>query len=171
MRISTFLVVTAIVFYVSSAWPRPMEVKLESPKFTILIPDLEAFALDPHPNAATQPTARLLGSAPNGTTLSVLTPTTSPDTTPAQCASWLAGTVVSRYAPDLDTLQLVKAGNNAYILLFPFKVGGLEQLKAFVVSGNGKGQCLEVHISRIGASAPERQLWLNGFRSVRVQSD
>ena len=141
------------------------------PKFTILIPDLEAFALGLHPNAATQPTARLLGSTPNGITLSVLTPTTSPDTTPAQCASWLAGTVLSRYAPDLDALQLVKAGNNAYVLVFPFKVDALEQLKAFVVSGNGKGQCLEIHISRIGASTQERQLWLNGFRNVRVQTE
>jgi len=40
------------------------------------------------------------------------------------------------------------------------KVAGAEQLKAFVVSGNGKGHCIEVHASRVGATEQQRKEWL-----------
>ena len=103
--------------------------------------------------------------------MSVLVPTADPSTTAAQCASWLAGSVISRFAPDLNTLQLLKAGDNAWVLLFPLEMPPLTQLKAYVVSGNGKGQCLEVHISRNQPTDEQRKQWLEGLRSVKVRSE
>ena len=151
-----------------SASAQPFEARVEAPNFTISIPDFPQFVVGPHPNAPMQPSARLFGAAGNGLTLSVLTPTAEASTSASQCASWLAGTVLSRFAPDLGSVQIIQAGENAYVLVFPLKIGPLEQLKAFVVSGNGKGHCLETHISRIGATEQERQQWLAGFRNVRV---
>jgi hypothetical protein len=148
-----------------------MEVKVTEPGFTVSIPDLASFELSLHPNASRQPTAKLMGSSTDGVSLSVLTPTADPGTTAAQCASWLAGSVVSRFAPNLDALQVVKAGDNAWVLLFPFEVATVKQLKAYVVSGNGKGHCLEVHISRTMPTDAQRQQWLSGFRKVTVRAE
>ena len=169
MHVSTTLFASTLVALSGFASAQPMEVKLESPSAIIRIPDIEAFDLGAHPNKATQPTARLFGSK-GTTTLSVLAPTSGPDTSPLQCASWLAGNVLSRFAPPLDSVQFVKARENAFVLVFPLRIAGLEQLKAFVVTGNGKGHCVEVHISRLGATEKERVEWLAGFRSVRVEA-
>ena len=103
--------------------------------------------------------------------MSVLAPTAEASTTSLQCAGWLGGSAVSRFAPDLGAVQFIRAGDNAWVVLFPFTVVPIEQLKAFVVSGNGKGHCLEVHISRTNATAEQRQQWFSGFRNVRVKSD
>jgi hypothetical protein len=66
-------------------------------------------------------------------------------------------------------VQFVRVGESAYVLVFPLKVAGAEQLKAFIVSGNGKGHCIEVHASRVGATAQQRKEWLAGFKGVRVE--
>jgi hypothetical protein len=145
-----------------------LEVRLPEPSFTISIPDLPAMDLGPHPNAGRQPTAKLFGSS-GGITLSVLTPTADAGTTAAQCASWLAGSVISRFTPDLNKVQLLKAGENAWVVLFPLELAPLTQLKAYVVSGNGKGHCLEVHVSRTQPTEEQRKQWLDGFRNVKVR--
>jgi hypothetical protein len=38
------------------------------------------------------------------------------------------------------------------------------------VSGNGKGHCIEVHVSRVDATEQQRKEWLAGFRGVRVEA-
>lgn len=154
---------------VQSAFATPLEIKLESPAVVVTVPGLEGLDFGPHPSSATQPSARLFGQGKNGVTVSVLVPTAGSDTPASQCASWLAGNVLSRFAPSLDSIQIIKAGDNAYVLIFPFAVGGIEQLKAFVLTGSGKGHCVEVHMSRLGASKPQRDEWLNGFRDIQVQ--
>ncbi|MGE3348977.1 MAG: hypothetical protein AB7I35_16230 [Ramlibacter sp.] len=145
-----------------------LEIRLADPALSVSVPDLAPFEIGPHPNAPSQPTARLFGSSKDGVSLSVLTPKAE-GATAQQCATWLAGNVLSRFAPDLAAVQFVKAGDNAWVLLFPFVVAPVEQLKAYVLSGNGRGQCLEVHISRLGASEQQKQQWLSGFRNVRVK--
>jgi hypothetical protein len=147
-----------------------MEVRLTAPTMTISIPDLQPFELGPHPNAGRQPTARLFGSS-GSISMSVLVPTADKETNTAQCSSWLAGSVISRFAPDLDKLQMFKAGDNAWVLLFPLEMGPLLQLKAYVVSGNGKGHCLEVHISHTQPNEEQRKQWMAGFRNVRVRTE
>ena len=147
-----------------------MVIRVSDPSFTVTIPDLQPFELGPHPNAGQQPTARLLGSSKDGITLSVLTPKAD-GASAQQCASWLTGSVISRFIPNLSTVQLLPAGENAWVVLFSFVVAPMEQLKAYIVAGNGKGQCLEVHVSRMGATEQQRQQWFAGFRNVRVQTE
>ena len=161
----------ALALLPSLAVAQGLEIRLPDPAFVVSVPDLAPFPLGPHPNAGRQASAKLFGSAPDGVSLSVLTPTADAGTTAAQCASWLAGTVLSRYAPDLDRLQIVKAGDNAWVLLFPLEIGPLAQLKAYVVSGNGRGHCLEVHISRSQPSKEQQAQWFAGFRNVRVRPE
>jgi len=160
----------AFLAMTSAAAAQGMVIRLSEPKFTVTIPDLQPFELGPHPNAGQQPTARLFGSSKDGVSLSVLTPTAE-GASAQQCASWLAGSAISRFGTNLAAVQLLPAGENAWVVLFPFVVPPIEQLKAYVVAGNGKGRCLEVHVSRIGATEQQRQQWLAGFRNVRVEAD
>jgi hypothetical protein len=170
MRFFSFLLGLQASCLSLGAAAQGLEIRLTDPVMSVSIPDLAPFELGPHPNSAGQPTARLFGSTKDGVSLSVLTPKAE-GATAQQCASWLAGNVISRFAPDLGALQVVRAGDSAWVLLFPFSAPPIEQLKAYVVSGNGKGQCLEVHISRMGASAQQKQEWFAGFRNVRVKSE
>jgi len=78
---------------------------------------------------------------------------------------------MSRFAPNLDSVQILKAGDNAWVVLFPVEAASVTQLQAYVLSGNGKGHCLEVHVSRTNASDAQRQQWLSGFRRVAVRSE
>jgi hypothetical protein len=168
MSICRSLLLLTLVAWFTASHAEPLEIKVQSPAATIRIPDLEAFKLGVHPKNATQPAAKLFGEK-NGVTVSVLTPTADANTTAAQCASWLAGQVLFRFAPPLETVQFVRVGESAYVLVFPLKVAGVEQLKAFIVSGNGKGHCIEVHASRVGATEQQRKEWLAGFKGVRVE--
>jgi hypothetical protein len=168
MSICRSLLLLTWVAWSTASHAEPLEIKIKSPAATIRIPDLEAFKLGVHPDNAAQPAAKLFGRK-SGVTVSVLTPTAEANTTAAQCASWLAGQVLFRFAPPLETVQFVRVGESAYVLVFPLKLGGVEQLKAFVVSGNGKGHCIEVHASRVDATEQQRKEWLAGFKGVRVE--
>jgi hypothetical protein len=168
MSICRSLLLLTLVAWSAAPHAEPLEIKIKSPAATIRIPDIEAFKLGVHPDNAAQPAAKLFGRK-SGVTVSVLTPTADANTTAAQCASWLAGQVLFRFAPPLEMVQFVRVGESAYVLVFPLKLGGVEQLKAFVVSGNGKGHCIEVHASRVDATEQQRKEWLAGFKGVRVE--
>jgi len=145
-----------------------LEIKIKSPGATIRIPDLEAFKLGVHPKNAAQPAAKLLGEK-NGVTVSVLTQLLMQTPLRAQCASWAAGQVLFRFAPPLETVQFVRVGESAYVLVFPLKVAGAEQLKAFIVSGNGKGHCIEVHASRWVPPSNSARSGLPGSRACALK--
>ena len=169
MSIFRFLLLLTLVGWFTASHAEPLEIKIKSPAATIRIPDLESFKLGVHPDNAAQPGAKLFGRK-SGVTVSVLTPTAEKNTSAAQCASWLAGQVLSRFAPPLDTVQFVRLSESAYVLVFPLKLGGVDQLQAYIVSGNGKGHCIEVHASRVDATEQQRKEWLAGFRGVRVEA-
>lgn len=168
MSICRSLLLLTLAVWSTAPHAEPLEIKIKSPGATIRIPDLEGFKLGVHPDNAKQPAAKLFGRK-SGVTVTVLTPTADANTSAAQCASWLAGQVLFRFAPPLETVQFVRVGESAYVLVFPLKLGGVEQLKAFVVSGTGKGHCIEVHASRVDATEQQRKDWLAGFRGVRVE--
>jgi len=150
-----------------AAGAEELVVRVPDPGFTVTIPGLPQITLGPHPAAAQNPSARLLGSSADGVNVSALTPKAE-GASAQQCASWLTGSTIARYAPDLATVQMFPAGANAWVLLYPFKAGPVDQLKAHVFSGNNRGQCLEIHISRLGATPEQRRVWFAGFRGITV---
>jgi len=168
MSICRSLLPLTLLGWFTASQAAPLVINIQSPDATIRVPDIEAFQLGVHPNHATQPGAKLFGRR-NGVTVSVLTPTAEANTSAAQCASWLAGQVLSRYAPPLDTVQFVRLSESASVLVFPLKLAGVEQLKAYIVTGNGKGHCIEVNASRTGANEQQRKEWLAGFKGVQVE--
>lgn len=143
-------------------------VRITDPNFTITIPDQPEVQLGPHPNAAQNRSARLFGSSSDGFNVSVLTPKAE-GATAQQCASWLIGSTIARYTPVLAAVQFFPAGENAWVLLYPFQIESVVQLKAHVFSGNNKGQCIEVHMSRVATSEQQRQAWFAGFRGITVK--
>lgn len=171
MRITaaTLSVTFVTLLFATHAATQELVVELAEPAFTVTIPGLPSIQLGPHPAAAQNPAARLLGASPDGINVSALTPKAE-GASAQQCASWLAGSTISRYAPDLASVQVIPAGSNAWVLVYSFKVDGIEQLKAHVFSGNGRGQCLEIHVSRIAANEQQRHAWFSGFRGITVKA-
>ena len=143
--------------------------EMPQPRLRISIPDAPAMEMGPHPLAAAQPNARYLGSAADGTTVSVLTPFASAGMTPKDCANALGEAVVRRFAVKPDELKTLQADDGlTFVLLFVYKVAPVVQLKAFLLSGGG-GNCLEVHLSKTVADDSGRGEWMKGFAGARVE--
>jgi hypothetical protein len=156
-----------LLSYAAAALAEELVVEVTNPRFKVTIPGLPNIKFEPHPGASQNPSAKIMGTTSDGISVSALTPTAQ-GASVQQCASWLAGSTLARATPDLSSVQFVPAGQNAWVLIYQFKMGQSEQLKAHVFSGNGKGQCLEVHISRMGAGEQQRQAWFSGFRGISV---
>ena len=163
-------VASALALSISPAFAEDLTIELADLKFKVVVPGQPQVQLGPHPAASQNPSARLLGASADGLNVSALTPKAE-GASAQQCASWLVGSTISRYSPDLASIQLIPAGSNAWVLIYPFKVGKVEQLKAHVFSGNGRGQCLEIHMSRLGATEQQRQTWFSSFRGITVTAE
>lgn len=166
--IRIFLAITLSTLSAMSS-AEELVVQVSEPNFTVTIPGLPQVQLGPHPAASQNPSARLVGSTADGLNVSVLTPKAE-KASAQQCASWLTGSTISRFSPDLSSVQIFPAGDNAWVLLYKLKFDSIEQLKTHVFSGNGKGQCLEIHMSRLGATEQQYKTWFSGFRGISVKS-
>lgn len=142
-------------------------IRLADPEFVITVPGVPQIPLGRHPSAAQVPAARLFGASTNGVTVAAFV-SKAPDITAQQCASWLLGHTISKYLLPLDQVQTFPAGARAWVLLYSYMQAGVEQLRGHVFSGNDKGECLEVHIYRMGATEQERKDWFAGFRNATV---
>jgi hypothetical protein len=171
MRLYTpILFATSLFLCTAVALAQELVIRVTDPNFTVTIPGQRQIQLGSHPSASQNPSARLFGASSDGLNVSVLTPKAEGATT-QQCASWLVGSTLARFAPNLAAVQFFPAGDNAWVLLYHFKIDNLDQLKAHVFSGNDQGQCLEVHMSRLGSSEQQRQAWLTGFRGITAKAE
>jgi hypothetical protein len=172
MRVLRFPHVSIFPLLFASAFvcAQELTVQINEPNFSVIVPGVQQVKFEPHPAVAQNPSAKLMGSSADGVTASVLIPKAE-GASDQQCASWLVGSTLARYSPDLGSVQLLPSGANAWVLVYAVKLGPIEQLKAHVFSGNNKGQCIEVHMSRLGANEQQRQAWMSGFRGVIVKVD
>ena len=149
---------------------------MPEPRLRIVIPDIPQMKMEPHPLAAAQPSARFQGSAEGGYTLSVLMPTADAGMTPRDCAQALARQVINRFGVDPKFVVGVQPNETTFVMLFPYRVHPVIQFKAFLLSGWNGTHCVEVHVSRTMAAAPEKELaeslakWFQGFRGARIDS-
>jgi hypothetical protein len=170
VRTATAKSIFTVLCFALPAYAEELVMRVADAGFVVTVPDLPPVQLGSHPSAAQNPSAKLFGSGPDGLGVSVLVPKAE-GASQQQCASWLVGSTLAKNVPDLASVQIVPAGANAWVLIYSAKVGPIEQLKAHVFSGNNKGQCLEVHMSRVGANEQQRQAWLTGFRGVAVKTE
>jgi hypothetical protein len=170
MRTTTAACMLTVACCTLAAHAEELVVRVADPGFVATVPDLPPVQLGPHPAATQNPSAKLFGAGPEGLSVSALVPKAE-GASQQQCASWLVGSTLAKNVPDLTSVQIVPAGANAWVLIYSVKAGPIEQLKAHVFSGNNKGQCLEVHMSRVGATEQQRQAWFAGFRGVAVKTE
>lgn len=148
---------------------------MPEPRLRIVIPDLPQMKMKPHPLAAAQPQARFQGSADGGYTLSVLMPAADAGMTPRDCAQSLARRVINRFGLDPKFVVGVQPSETTFVMLFPYRAHPLIQFKAFLLSGWNGTHCVEVHVSRTMAAAPEKEMaeslakWFQGFRDARIE--
>jgi hypothetical protein len=159
-----------ILLWSSQAFAEDLTIRLADPNFKVVVPGAPQVQFQPHPSASQNPAALLLGSTPDGFNVSALSEKAD-GASAQQCASWLVGSTISRYKPDLATVQIIPAGANAWVLLYAFKIGPVEQLKAHVFSGNNRGRCLEIHMSRLGGTPEQRETWFRSFRGITVGAE
>jgi len=148
--------------------------EMPEPRLRIVVPDVPQMKMGRHPLADKQPQARFIGSA-EGYTLSVLLPTADDGMTPQECAQALARRVISRFGLDPKFVVGVQPNETTYVMLFPYRVHPVIQFKAFLLSGWNGTHCVEVHVSRTMAAAPEKEMaeslakWFEGFRGARIE--
>jgi len=148
---------------------------MPQPRIRVVVPDVPQMKMGVHPNAAAQPHARFMGSE-GGFTVSILMPTAAAGMSPRDCARAAHKSIMARFAVDPKFVVAQQANDSTFTVLFPFKVGPLVQLQAFVLSAYGGTHCVEVHISKMvvppTAEAVTAQLtsWYQGFRKARIES-
>jgi hypothetical protein len=148
---------------------------MPEPRIRFVVPDIPQMDMGVHPNAGVQPHARFMGSGPQGYSISILMPTADPGMTPRDCARSTYGSLVSRYGLDPKSMVTYQANDMTYVALFPFRVGPLTQLKAYLLSGHGGTHCIEVHISKTVTSTSKEAVteelagWYRGFREARIE--
>ncbi len=142
--------------------------EMPEPRLRIVVPDIPRMDM-------VQQQGRFIGSAEGGYTLSVLTPAADAGMTPRDCAQSLARHVINRFGLDPKFVVGVQANDATFVMLFPYRAHPVIQFKAFLLSGWNGTHCVEVHVSRTMADAPEKQMaedlarWFQGFRGARIE--
>jgi hypothetical protein len=148
---------------------------MPEPRIRFVVPDIPQMDMGVHPNAGVQPHALFMGSGPRGYSISILMPTANAGMTPRDCARSGYGSLVSRYGLDPKSVVTYQANDMTYVVLFPFRVGPLTQLKAYLLSSHGGTHCIEVHISKTVTStskeavSDELAAWYRGFRNANIE--
>ena len=106
-----------ILLWSSQVFAEDLTIRLTDPNFKVVVPGAPQVQFHPHPSASQNPAALLLGSTPDGFNVSALSEKAD-GASAQQCASWLVGSTISRYKPDLATVQIIPAGANAWVLLY-----------------------------------------------------
>ncbi len=154
--------------------PRHFQFDMIEPRVRIVLPDLPPMRMDVHPDAASLPHARYLGTSPDGYTVSVLTPASAPGMSARDCANTLARGIIARFSLDPKAISTGHVSETTSIMLFPLYTGPLLQFKAHVLSGHGGAHCVEVHVSKlipaVSKEAAVEQLgaWFKGFRGADI---
>ena len=157
---------------VCAADPQPthFEFEMTDPRLRIVIPDAPPMQMGPHPLG--QAHTRFMGNGPGGFSISVLTPSADRGMTAAECAASRSGSVAQRFGLKREDIVAFRANETTFVMLFPFKVEPMVQLKAFLLSGHGGTRCIEVHLSNTLAGRPTEQelaAWMKGFRNARIE--
>ena len=145
--------------------------EVDSPRFRITIPGVPQMRMEVHPNNASQPHLRFLGSA-EPYTVAVFTPTAAEGMTPLECAGAVARTLAARpVTPPSSQVLKARLDNNTFVALYAVSLGVGVQLHAHILSAAGGTHCVEVHATRVSIDEEDLAAWFTDIEKASIKAD
>ena len=143
--------------------------EVDSPRFKITIPGIPQLRMEVHPQNASQPHLRFLGSA-DPYTVAVYTPTAVEGMTPLECAVAVARTLAARPGTPPSS-QIVKArlNSNTFVAMYAAPLGVGVQLHAHILSAIGGKHCIEVHATKASIDEEDLASWVVELEKASIE--
>lgn len=145
--------------------------EIAAPKVTVSIPGIPGMRMDVHPNNATQPHLRFLGSE-EPYTVAVFTPAAAAGMTPLECASAITRSLAGRTGvPPPAQIMKARLNDRTFVVIYaaPLSVG--VQLHAHLLSAAGGTHCIEVHVTRVSIQEEDLAEWITDLEKASIESD
>lgn len=149
------------------------EQHVAEPGFTVSVPKLPAFVLEPT-TAATPGTLALAGQAGPGGALRAtvtVTPAAHEVGTRVCAGAFIRGLVARPGMPGRDSIYRAPLDAETFLVLYILEVGGAKALHAHLLAAVGSRHCVEAHFERPMAAGEDEDDWRRSFAGARVLSD
>ena len=143
--------------------------EVDSPKFRITIPGIPQLRMEVHPQNASQPHLRFLGSA-EPYTVAVYTPTAVEGMTPLECAGAVARSLAARPGtPPPSQVLKARLGNNTFVAMYAVALPVGVQLNAHILSAVGGRYCIEVHATKLSIDEEDLASWVTELEKATIE--
>lgn len=143
--------------------------KVDSPRFKITIPGIPQLRMAVHPQNASQPHLRYLGSA-EPYTVAVYTPTAAEGMTPLECAGAVARTLAARPGtPPASQVLKARLGKNTFVAMYAVALSVGVQLNAHILSAVGGRYCIEVHATKVSIDEEDLASWVTELDKATIE--
>jgi hypothetical protein len=143
--------------------------EVDSPKFRITMPGIPQMRMQVHPQNASQPHLRYLGSA-EPYTVAIFTPAAAEGMTPLECASAVARTLAARSGtPPASQVLKARLDNNTFVAIYAAPLVPGVRLNAHILSAAGGRHCIEVHLTKISIDEEDLASWFTEIEKASIE--
>ena len=145
--------------------------EVDSPRFRIAIPGIPQMKMAVHPQNASQPHLRFLGSA-QPYSIAVYTPAAPEGMTPLECAGAVARSLAARPGtPPPDQVIKARLGHNTFVAMYAVGLAPGVQLNAHILSAAGGRYCIEVHATKVSIEEEDLASWVTELENATIEPD
>jgi len=143
--------------------------EVDSPRFRITIPGIPQLRMEVHPQNASQPHLRFLGSA-EPYTVAVYTPTAVEVMTPLECAGAVARSLAARPGtPPASQVLKTRLRDNTFLAMYAVPLAVGVQLNAHILSAVGGRYCIEVHATKVSIDEEDLAAWITELENASIE--
>jgi hypothetical protein len=143
--------------------------EVASPGFRVTMPGIPQMRMEVHPQNASQPHLRYLGSA-EPYTVAIFTPAAAEGMTPLECASAVARTLAARSGtPPSSQVLKAKLDNNTFVAIYAAPITPGVRLNAHILSAAGGRHCIEVHVTKISLDEEDLASWFTEIEKASIE--
>jgi hypothetical protein len=143
--------------------------EVDSPRFKITIPGIPQLRMAVHPQNASQPHLRYLGSA-EPYTVAVYTPAAAEGMTPLECAGAVTRTLAARPGtPPPSQVLKARLGKNTFVAMYAVALSVGVQLNAHILSAVGGRYCIEVHATKVSFDEEDLASWVTELEKASIE--
>jgi len=170
MKLALHFLGTVVLLYASlSCRAEGFVFEVDSPRFKITIPGIPQLRMEVHPQNASQPHLRFLGSA-DPYTVAVYTPTAVEGMTPLECAGALARSLAARPGtPPPSQVLKARLGKDTFVAMYAVSLAVGVQLNAHILSAVGGRYCIEVHAAKVSIDEEDLASWVTELENASIE--
>ena len=143
--------------------------EVDSPRFKVTIPGIPQLRMEVHPQNASQPHLRFLGSA-EPYAVAIFTPTAVEGMTPLECAGAVARTLAARPGtPPPPEVFKARLNNKTFVIMYAVSLAMGVQLNAHILSAVGSRHCIEVHATKISIDEEDLATWVTELDKASIE--